>query len=126
ALNAVEAAVDLRLHVAVRGHDLAVLDADHDAASRAAEAARGLRPFDLECLDAAGNRLRGGRERDPGGCSGKRCRMGLEQIATVDSCRHEPATSCASTCSKTMFAEITPSSIEMRVSVSPSTPLVGP
>ena len=48
ALDAVEAAVDLRLHVAVGRDDLSVLDADHDAAAGAAEAARRLGPFELD------------------------------------------------------------------------------
>ena len=48
ALDAVEAAVDLRLHVAVGRDNLAVLDADHHAAAGAAEAAGRLGPFELD------------------------------------------------------------------------------
>src|SRR4051812_17711444 len=47
ALDAVEPAIDLRLHVAVSCNDLSVLDADHHAAPGAAEAARRLGPFKL-------------------------------------------------------------------------------
>ena len=63
ALDAVEAAIDLRLHVAMRGDDAPVLDADHDAAAGAAEAARRLGPFEPE-LVAERDVLRLGGERD--------------------------------------------------------------
>ena len=49
ALDAVEPAVDLRLHVPVGRDNLAVLDADHHAAAGAAEAAWGLGPLELGC-----------------------------------------------------------------------------
>ena len=48
ALDAVEAPIDLRLHVTVGSDDLSILDADHDAAAGAAEAAGRLGPLQLD------------------------------------------------------------------------------
>ena len=81
ALDAVEAAVDLGLGVAMGRHDLACLDADHDAAAGAAEAAGRLGPLDLEVLDPARHRLGGGGKRDVGGERCERCRLGLDGVA---------------------------------------------
>jgi hypothetical protein len=126
ALHAVEAAVDLRLHVAMGGDDMAVLHADHHAAAGAAEAAGRLRPFDLQRLDAAGNGLGGRGQRDARRSRRERRRMRLQEIAAVDGCLHVSTSSPSSMCSKTMLADMTPSIAEMPVSVSPSMPLVGP
>ena len=81
ALDAVEAAVDLGLGIAVGRHDLARLDADHDAAAGAAEAARRLGPSDLEVLDPARHRLGGGGQGDVGRerCDGGG--LGLDGVA---------------------------------------------
>ncbi|MND30444.1 hypothetical protein D3C80_209750 [compost metagenome] len=68
ALDAVEATIDLRLHVAMGGDDLAFLDADHDAAARAAETTGRLRPFDLQGGNAARHRLCGRRKRNARRC----------------------------------------------------------
>ena len=81
ALDAVEAAIDLGLHVAVGGDDLALLDADHDAAAGAAEAAWRLRPFDLERAHAAGNGLGGCRQRNPCSRRGNARGMGFQDVA---------------------------------------------
>ena len=80
ALHAVEAAVDLRLHVAVGRHDTAVLDADHHAAAGAAEPARRLRPFQLDVL-AGREVLRLGWQVDAGDRGGGRGGLGLEEGA---------------------------------------------
>ena len=81
ALDAVEAAVDLGLRVAVGRDDLACLDADHDAAAGAAEAAGRLGPLDLEVLDPARHRLGGRGKRDVGGERGEGGRLGLDGVA---------------------------------------------
>ena len=80
ALHAVEAAVDLRLHVAVGGDHPPVLDAHHDAAAGAAEAARRLRPLELDVL-AGGEVLRLRREGDVGGCRRGARGLGFEEGA---------------------------------------------
>jgi hypothetical protein len=68
----------------VSGDDLALLDADHDAASGAAEAAGGLRPFDLQRADPAGHRLSRGGQRDPGRAGGDRRRLRLQHVAPAE------------------------------------------
>ena len=86
ALDAVEAAIDLGLHVAVGGDDLAVLDADHDAATGAAEAAGRLRPFDLQ--RARRRRAPAGRRREarcPAVARRDRRGMRLQELAAVNS-----------------------------------------
>src|SRR5690606_15258777 len=63
ALDAVEAAIDLCLHVAVCGDHVSVLDADHDTAAGTAETSGSLRRLYLECADPSGYGLRHGRCR---------------------------------------------------------------
>ena len=81
ALDAVEPAVDLGLGVAVGRDHLARLDPHHHAAAGAAEAARRLRPLDLEVLDPTRDRLGRGRERDIGGECCEAGRLRLDGIA---------------------------------------------
>ena len=80
ALDAVEAAIDLGLHVAVGGNDLAFFHPDHHTAAGAAEAAGRLRPLQLKVLtrqDVLGN----GREGNTSGCGcGSGC-LGLQDGA---------------------------------------------
>ena len=79
--DAVQAAVDLGLHVAMGGDDLAFLDADHDAAAGAAKAAGGLGPFYLKRLDPAADGLGCGRQAEAGGTGGDGHSLRLEKIA---------------------------------------------
>ena len=82
ALDAVEAAVDLGLDVAVGGDHLAVLDRDHHAAAGAAEAARRLGPFQLG-LVARHHDVGGlGRQGDAGHGGGGGGGLGLDDLAT--------------------------------------------
>ena len=53
AFDAVESAIDFGARIAMRRDDPPVLDRDHDAATGAAEAARGLIPFELEFFSSA-------------------------------------------------------------------------
>ena len=82
ALDAVQPAIDLGQCVAVGGDDLACLDAHHHPASGAAEAARRLRPFDLQRSDAARHRLRDRGNGDAGGRRGDGCGLRLQQFAS--------------------------------------------
>ena len=80
ALHAVEAAIDLGAHVAMRRHHAPVLHGHHDAAAGAAEAARRLRPFEPQLL-AVGDVLRLRRERDVRSGRGRGGGLGLDQFA---------------------------------------------
>ena len=78
ALDAVEAAIDRGIRIALRGDDTTVLRADDDAASGAAEPAHALVP-----ANAIGPRLRGGvyRRGKAGDARRRRDRGGLERVA---------------------------------------------
>ena len=95
ALDAVEAAVDLRLHVPVGGDDLSVFDADHDAAARAAEAARGLGPLQLD-VGPSRQVLRRRWQGDVGGSGGGGGGLGLDERTSRDIHRNHPCFAVAS------------------------------
>ena len=82
AFDAVEAAIDLCLHVAVGRDDAVVLDGDHHAAARAAEAAGRLRPFQLRFVAGDDHVSRLGGQVDPDDGRGYRGGLRLDQIAT--------------------------------------------
>ena len=84
ALDAVEAAIELGLHVAVGSDHAVVLGRDHHRAAGAAEAAGGLVPFQLADL-ALGDEMGGERRcRHAGGGRGDRGGLQLEHLAAVE------------------------------------------
>src|SRR3954469_16817895 len=86
ALDAVEAAIDLRLDVAMGGDDAVLLGGDHDAAARPAEPARRLVPFELG-YRAFGDEVRRHRRSGHAACQGRRCGgLHLENLTAIGLC----------------------------------------
>lgn len=81
ALDAVETAIDLGQRVAVSGDHLALLYADHDAATRAAKTAGRFRPLDFQRPDSAFNRLRHRGYTDIGNARGDSSGVSLQHVA---------------------------------------------
>ncbi|MBA7674618.1 hypothetical protein ES703_82838 [subsurface metagenome] len=84
ALDAVQAAIDLALDIAMGGDHAVIFGGDHDAAAGAAKAAGGLVPLQFGGL-ALGDEIGGERRhRHPGGGGGDCGGLQLEQLATVE------------------------------------------
>ena len=84
ALDAIEAAIDLGLDVAVGGDDAIVLGRDHHAAAGAAEAAGGLVPFQFAGF-ALGHEIgRERRHRHSAGGGRDGCGLQLQHLTAVE------------------------------------------